>query len=68
MSLSAWDHRPMSGGKAAACPRLLWALGGVLACLPTQILSIATKRLRIRPSFSCGENPVESSARSWGLS
>lgn len=68
MRLRAWDHRPISGGEVAAYPRLLREVDWDMVSLPTEILSIATKRLRIRPSFSCGENPDESSARSWGLS
>ena len=61
-------HRSISGDKAAECPRLLWEVDVEVAPLPMKTVSIATKRLRTRPSFFCGENPDDSSARSWGLS
>ena len=61
-------HRSIRGDKAAECPRLLWEVNIEVAPLPMETVSIATKRLRTRPSFFCGANPHDSSARSWGLS
>ena len=57
----------MSGGKFAENPCLPRAADGAAAFVPTEILSIAINRLLTRPSFFCGENPEDSSARSWGV-